>query len=86
MECGPGVPSVDRALGFEKCGSRWALASLAIGAVGSALAISAGRQAVEEQPAEEPVQRTGRFSRDGRVPDLESVRAAASIARYSAGA
>src|SRR5215216_438095 len=48
VECGPGSPSIDRALGIETRGWKWALAAVAAGAAGSALAIEAGRQ-VEEQ-------------------------------------
>jgi len=80
VECGPGAPSVDRALGIEAKGSRWALASIAVGAAGSALAIEAGRRFAEE-PAEqpqtaappegEPRQRTGRFTRNGDAAERE---------------
>lgn len=57
VECGPGSPSVDRALGIEARGSKWALGALAAGAAGSALAIEAGRQGEQEQPQEaEPEQ------------------------------
>jgi putative oxidoreductase len=59
VECGPGSPSIDRALGIEARGSKWALAAVAAGAAGSALAIEAGRQ-VEEQPTprHQPAERT----------------------------
>jgi putative oxidoreductase len=50
VECGPGSPSVDRALGVERWGSGWALASVAAGALGSAAAIEAGAR--EAQPAQ----------------------------------
>jgi putative oxidoreductase len=76
VECGPGAPSVDRALSIELKGSGWALASLAMGAAGAALAIEAGKQA-EEEPAEERMQRTGRFSRHGQVTERETIRTAA---------
>jgi len=52
IDGGPGAPSVDRALGIDRTGSGWALASVAAGAVGSALAVEAGAQAQEEPPAE----------------------------------
>jgi putative oxidoreductase len=52
VECGPGSLSVDRALGIERRGSGWALASVAAGAAGSALAIEAGKQTREEQPGQ----------------------------------
>jgi putative oxidoreductase len=45
-ETGPGAPSVDSALGLERSGPGWALAALAAGAAGSAMAISMG----ERQP------------------------------------
>jgi putative oxidoreductase len=48
VESGPGSPSVDRALGIERRGSGWALASVAAGALGSAIAIEAGAR--EKQP------------------------------------
>jgi putative oxidoreductase len=76
VECGPGSPSVDRALGIEAKGNTWALASLAVGGAGSALAIEAGRRFAEEL-AEEPRQRTGRFSRDGTAAELEHARTTA---------
>jgi putative oxidoreductase len=50
VECGPGSLSVDRALGIERRGSGWALAAVAAGALGSAVAIEAGAQ--EEPPAQ----------------------------------
>jgi putative oxidoreductase len=61
VETGPGSPSLDRALGIERKGAGWALAALATGAAGSALAIEAGRR-FEEEP--EP---TGRFVREQDV-------------------
>jgi putative oxidoreductase len=73
VECGPGSPSVDRALGIETSGSAWALASLAVGAAGSALAVSAGHRLAEEDArAQEALQQRGRFVRDTdevREPD-----------------
>ena len=54
VECGAGSPSVDRLLGTELKGSKWALASIAAGAVGSAVAIEAGRPEPEPEPAREP--------------------------------
>ncbi len=58
----PAAPSVDRALGIERkgYGSRWALAAIAAGAAGSALAIEAGqpRPTPEaERPEPVPTQR-----------------------------
>ena len=68
VEAGPGSPSVDRALGVEAKGTKWALAALATGAAGSALAIEAGRRAGEDVPTEdEPRPASGRFSRNGGV-------------------
>ena len=78
VECGPGALSLDRALGVERRGSGWALASLAVGAAGSALAIEAGRQEAEaERRAEEQLRHSTRFSRDGQVVERESVGAPA---------
>jgi putative oxidoreductase len=78
VERGPGSPSVDRALSIEAKGNAWTLASLAVGAAGSALAIEAARRLGEEpEPAEPPVPRTGRFTRDGQLPERETVRAGA---------
>jgi putative oxidoreductase len=77
VDCGPGSPSVDRALSIEATGNAWTLASLAVGAAGSTLAIEAGRRfkAQEEQKerAEELIPRTNRFSRNGHVPQHEQV-------------
>jgi putative oxidoreductase len=58
VETGPGSPSLDRALGIEHKGAGWALAALAAGAAGSALAIEAGRR-FEEEP-----ELSGRFVRE----------------------
>jgi putative oxidoreductase len=78
VECGPGAPSLDRALGVETRGSRWALASLALGAAGSTLAIEAGRQEAEaERRAEEQLRHSTRFSRDGQVVERETTGATA---------
>jgi putative oxidoreductase len=46
-ETGPGSPSLDSALGYERSGPGWTLAALGAGAAGSAMAIAMGRQ----QPA-----------------------------------
>jgi putative oxidoreductase len=53
VDGGPGSPSVDRALGLDRTGSGWALASVAAGAAGSALAIEAAKRQVEP-PAPRP--------------------------------
>jgi putative oxidoreductase len=50
-ETGPGTPSIDSALGLEASGRTWALASLAAGAAGSAMAVSMGRRQQPEEPA-----------------------------------
>jgi putative oxidoreductase len=52
-ETGPGAPSLDSALGFERGGLGWTLAALGAGAAGSALAISMGQQEPEAPPAPE---------------------------------
>jgi putative oxidoreductase len=65
-ETGPGVPSLDSALGQERRGIGWTLAALAAGAAGSALAISMGHRqpaapppaAPDETPAPAPEART----------------------------
>jgi len=49
VEAGPGAPSLDRRLGIERTGSRWALASVAAGLVGAQLAIEAGRREAEAE-------------------------------------
>ena len=69
VECGPGSPSVDRALSIERRGAAWALASLAVGAAGSALAVEAGRRV--EQPAEDPLRESTRFRRGVEAPEPE---------------
>jgi putative oxidoreductase len=45
VEGGPGAFSLDGALGLHETGTRWTLAALAAGAIGSTLAIEAGRRA-----------------------------------------
>jgi len=67
VESGPGSPSIDRALGIETTGSKWALAAVAAGAAGSALAIEAGRKAAEPQAAPEPAEHANGHHPD-RVP------------------
>jgi putative oxidoreductase len=52
VECGPGSLSVDRALGIERTGSRWALAAIAAGAIGSTLAVETGEAEAEHAKAE----------------------------------
>jgi putative oxidoreductase len=54
IECGPGSPSIDSALGIETRGSKWALAAVAAGAAGSALAIEAGRRVEDNQEEQQP--------------------------------
>lgn len=61
VESGPGSPSVDRAIGLRASGSRWALASLAAAAAGSAAAIESGARAGQD---EDEVPRTARFTRE----------------------
>ena len=57
-ETGPGSPSLDDAIGLERRGSGWVLVALAVGAAGSAAAISRGRRepaaSIPEAPAEAP--------------------------------
>jgi putative oxidoreductase len=48
VDGGPGSPSVDALLGVEDAGPGWALAALAVGAAGSALAIAEGRRHGEQ--------------------------------------
>ena len=71
VECGPGSPSVDRALGIEARGNLWTLAALAAGAAGSQLAIEAGRRIKEQEDAQEQMQQRGRFVRGAEVPDRD---------------
>ena len=47
VDGGPGALSVDGALGLHETGTRWTLAALAAGAIGSTLAIEAGHRAGE---------------------------------------
>jgi putative oxidoreductase len=56
VETGPGEPALDSALGLELTGTAWMLAALGVGAAGSAMAISRGRQAPAggAAPAEAP--------------------------------
>jgi putative oxidoreductase len=76
IEAGPGSPSVDRALGIEAKGSRWALAAIAAGAAGSTLAIEAGRRIAADAAASQPNQgATGRFVREGERVEPEPVAA-----------
>jgi putative oxidoreductase len=75
VEAGPGSPSVDRALGIQARGGRWALAALAAGAAGSALAMEAGRRRAEEESQE--TGSTNGHARDGQEAAGEHERAAA---------
>jgi putative oxidoreductase len=50
-ETGPGEPSLDSALGFERPGPSWMLAALGAGAAGSAMAISIGQRQRAAPPA-----------------------------------
>jgi putative oxidoreductase len=52
-ELGPGRWSADAALGIEKKGTKWALAALAAGAVGSLLATATSARQPQAAPAEE---------------------------------
>ena len=75
VEAGPGSPSVDRALGIEAKGTRWALAALATGVAGSTLAIEAARRLRDEQQAaEEQLATSTRFTRETTAPEPEPVR------------
>jgi putative oxidoreductase len=62
VDGGPGPLSLDRALGIDRTGSGWALASVAAGAAGSALAIEAGAAHTARQtaPPHPQPQRNGR--------------------------
>ncbi|HEX6652750.1 MAG TPA: DoxX family protein [Thermoleophilaceae bacterium] len=74
VESGPGSPSVDRALGIEAKGTGWALAAIAAGAAGSALAVEAGRRSAADEVAAQPNQgATGRFVREGERVEPEPV-------------
>jgi putative oxidoreductase len=54
VEAGPGKLSLDAALGRVKSGPGWALAALAAGVVGSAVAIERGRRVAEADKEGEP--------------------------------
>ncbi len=56
VDGGPGSPSVDSLLGTGESGPGWALASLAVAAAGSTLAIAAGRR--HQDPAGSAAQAT----------------------------
>jgi putative oxidoreductase len=72
VDGGPGSPSVDRALGIEAKGSRWALASLAAGVAGSTLAIEAGRRIAQKQEPEAAAsQGSGRFTRETEAAERD---------------
>jgi putative oxidoreductase len=74
VDSGPGAPSVERALGIEKRGNLWTLATLAAGAAGSTLAIEAGRRFTANEMADQPNQgATGRFVRDGQTVEPDPV-------------
>ena len=47
-EAGPGPISLDRALGTERCGTRWAIAQFAAGAAGSVLITKLGESAASD--------------------------------------
>jgi putative oxidoreductase len=51
VDGGPGALSVDGALGLHETGTRWTLAALAAGTIGSTLAVEAGRRASEPAAA-----------------------------------
>jgi putative oxidoreductase len=73
VDCGPGAPSVDRALGIEAKGSRWALASLAAGVAGSTLAIEAGKRIAQKEEAQNASsqQGSGRFTRETEAAERD---------------
>jgi putative oxidoreductase len=50
-ENGPGSPSVDAALGRDRWGTGWAVASLAAGAAGSAAVLAAAKQRAQMESA-----------------------------------
>jgi putative oxidoreductase len=51
VDGGPGDLSIDAALGHEETGAGWALGALAAGALGSTLAIAAGKKYAEREAA-----------------------------------
>jgi putative oxidoreductase len=65
VDAGPGRPSVDTALGIEKSGGGWAVASLAGGAAGAGIA---GALAARHAHVEAPESRPG----EAREPHLRS--------------
>jgi putative oxidoreductase len=67
IDGGPGPISVDGALGLECTGSGWALASLAAGAGGSALAIAAGEHRAGQEMSEQAP-----ASGDGTAPEART--------------
>jgi putative oxidoreductase len=55
-ETGPGAPSLDSALGLDFSGPAWTLAALAVGATGSAMAISMGQRQPSTPSAAAPAE------------------------------
>ena len=53
-EIGPGTVSLDRILGTERSGPKWALAALALGAAASTAVIEVGKRQAAAQPQLEP--------------------------------
>jgi putative oxidoreductase len=77
-ELGPGEWSLDAALGIERKGTRWALAALGAGAMGSLVAtarqLKAEEPAVDQQAADMPTTAEAGEAAQESVQDSEAVR------------
>ena len=69
-DVGPGSWSLEGLLGGDRHGTRWALAQLAAGAVGSAAAVAIGERVGAAQAESAPA--PGAASEDGGVPAAET--------------
>jgi putative oxidoreductase len=58
-DLGPGKLSLDEALGIRRAGTRWAIAQLLAGALGSAAAVAIGERQPEPSPADASAQNGG---------------------------
>jgi putative oxidoreductase len=58
-DLGPGKLSLDEALGIRRAGTRWAIAQLLAGALGSAAAVAIGERQPEPSPADASTQNGG---------------------------
>lgn len=71
---GPGAFSLDRALGIDRWGPKWALAQLAAGVAGGAAVVAAGRLGAKAEQADEPEppRFTQRAPVDGEAAEIDA--------------